>query len=487
MPPLPPDLLAALVAPGGGRVVLILGAGCSVEPPTSLRLSREYAREAHHHLVADHILDQGQCPNPDDLSSVADSVWEATGSQEELIRRLPVAEFRNAAANDGYILAAALLREHVIACVMTLNFDLAMSQALASVGAKGDVSTIGGPQDHGNLGLINLIYLHRNAHAPANDWILRSTALQQLWQGAWEEAITHRVVAAAVTVFAGLGSPAAVLIETTQRIRGMLGNAAAIYQVDRVAAHQSAFFAALGLPAAAYIRTPWTQFMRELAQRVVVEHREELRAACLILQESEGWEPEDVDQLCDRVLDLGLLGLGQLRARWLLSDMPYIPRYMSNVSHIADLMLVVRLIERRSTTSAKLGSDGVVEFWEGGDEYVVELDRVGEVIHNRIVTGNGSPKYLKPLLARVHQINERISPLTDNFSYTLGEANRALRFHLTVLILVAALFVTLRSGRVLLLIIILFVVVAPAPLRIGRDCRSKERHHSNKEYCELVT
>ena len=365
MPPLPPDLLAALVAPGGGRVVLILGAGCSVEPPTSLRLSREYAREAHHHLVADHILDQGQCPNPDDLSSVADSVWEATGSQEELIRRLPVAEFRNAAANDGYILAAALLREHVIACVMTLNFDLAMSQALASVGAKGDVSTIGGPQDHGNLGLINLIYLHRNAHAPANDWILRSTALQQLWQGAWEEAITHRVVAAAVTVFAGLGSPAAVLIETTQRIRGMLGNAAAIYQVDRVAAHQSAFFAALGLPAAAYIRTPWTQFMRELAQRVVVEHREELRAACLILQESEGWEPEDVDQLCDRVLDLGLLGLGQLRARWLLSDMPYIPRYMSNVSHIADLMLVVRLIERRSTTSAKLGSDGVVEFWEG--------------------------------------------------------------------------------------------------------------------------
>jgi len=107
-----------------------------------------------------------------------------------------------------------------------------MSAALAQVGAQGDVSVIAGPQDHANLGLLNLIYLHRNAHAAANDWILRTASLQELWKDGWEEAIAQRVIAAAVTVFAGLGNPAAVLTATTQRIRAMLGAAAEVYQVD---------------------------------------------------------------------------------------------------------------------------------------------------------------------------------------------------------------------------------------------------------------
>src|SRR3954463_1481023 len=124
--------------------------------------------------------------------------------------------------------------------------------------------------------------------------------------------------------------------------------------------------------------------------------------------------------------------------------------FLQGRTHPDDLPGIVRLFRTMRDVTYM---SRVVDFWEGGDDYVVELERVGEVIHARIVTGNGSRANLKPLLVRVHQINERISPLTDNFSYTLGEANRALRFHLTVLILVAALVMVLvgvvMSGRML--------------------------------------
>jgi hypothetical protein len=363
--PLPANLLNAVTAPGGGRLVLVLGAGCSIEPPTSLHSARHYAQEAHDSLIAEGVLKQGQCGNPDDLSSVADAVWSATGSQAELVRRMPVAAFRSADANDGYILAAALLLEYAVGSVMTLNFDLAMSAALARVDARGDVATIAGPQDHANLGLINLIYLHRNANAVADDWILRTSPLQELWQGAWEQAIAQRVLAAAVTVFAGLGTPAAVLIDTAQRVRSMVGNTADIYQVDVVPSDQSAFLAALGLAPTSYIQLPWTEFMRELSQRVADEHRKELLAACTELQASEGWETENVNDLCAQARDLGLISLGQLRARWLLSDRRYMPRRLTNGAHIADLILAIRLIERTTGTQARLEDDGVVEFWEG--------------------------------------------------------------------------------------------------------------------------
>ncbi len=103
-------------------------------------------------------------------------------------------------------------------------------------------------------------------------------------------------------------------------------------------------------------------------------------------------------------------------------------------THTDDIGGVIRMFRSMRNVSYM---KRVIELWEQGDEYVLELQRVGEQIHEQIVAGNTSPQQLDPLVAQVHQINARITPLSDQFSYTLGEANRALRWHLLVTIIVA--------------------------------------------------
>lgn len=61
---LPPELLQAVSSPGGGKVALVLGAGCSVEPPTNIPVSSVCSTEIHRLLVADGILQKGDCADP---------------------------------------------------------------------------------------------------------------------------------------------------------------------------------------------------------------------------------------------------------------------------------------------------------------------------------------------------------------------------------------------------------------------------------------
>lgn len=133
--PLPSELLHAASEPGG-RLALVLGAGCSLESPTDLQLASVYSESAHAQLVLDQVIHEGGCSAPSDLSALASAVYSATGSQVDLVRRLPRNDFRMARPNSGYLIAAALLREGVVNAVLTLNFDLAMTAALSELGAK---------------------------------------------------------------------------------------------------------------------------------------------------------------------------------------------------------------------------------------------------------------------------------------------------------------------------------------------------------------
>jgi len=109
----PADLLHA-IAECQGRVVLVVGAGCSLEPPTGLKLASEYAVEVLNELVLDGVLADGGCHDSQDLSLVASTVWARHGSQAAVVERLPRAKFRTARLNDGYLIAAALLRERAV-------------------------------------------------------------------------------------------------------------------------------------------------------------------------------------------------------------------------------------------------------------------------------------------------------------------------------------------------------------------------------------
>lgn len=358
------DLLSAITHPGGGRVVLVTGAGCSVEAPTSLLLAGALSLECHRKLVADGVIGEAACDKPEDLSRLADVVFETTGSQAPLVDRFPPEHLRHAEPNLGHLVAAALLREGAVGSVMTLNFDLAQSSALSHAGAI-EVAMVRGPEDHHRLGALNLIYLHRNIDSDADELILRSESLESAWRERWEEVVASRVIASPVVVFAGLGSPATVLVKTAKRIISSLeraGAASRLYVADPSPPEDSRFFEALELPSDVYVQLGWTEFMDRLGRRLLEEHIAELKSHCVRLASDHGWDEEDVTSLCDQLAEGGLLYVGKLRARWFLEETNYLPNRVVPAPLIADLVSALALITRLTGVEGHMDEDGIVEF-----------------------------------------------------------------------------------------------------------------------------
>lgn len=389
-PILPSKLLQAISSSSGGRVVLVLGAGCSYEAPTSLRLSGELSAECYRLLTEDGVLNDGEVDNHRDLSAVAEAVFSRTGSQYELIRRFPPDEFRNAPPNEGYKIMAALLLEGAVADVLTLNFDHAARHALTELGIREEVSTIKGPEDHAHISAQNLIYLHRHIDCPNDELILRTVQIESAWQDRWEEVVARRVLSGPITVFVGLGSPANVLTYTTKRILEILGSGQTdIFLVDPSPHGNSHFAGELNIPEEDYVCLGWGDFMRMLSSRVVEEQRVAIERVCDELGRELNIEEEDVSDLSRRLAALGLLGLGKLRAAWMAGDVPYLPQEPGILKNLGRLFRGIRTLERLSGYRADFGEDGVVEFsneshvarvmvcsgrgWMDGDRMKLEL------------------------------------------------------------------------------------------------------------------
>ena len=364
IPALPPSLLHAISSPGGGRVVLVLGAGCSHEVPTSLPLSGDLSEECYRKLLADGILKEGEVGNKRDLSDVAEAVFCSTGSQSALIERFPPDAFRYAEPNEGYLIMAALFLEGALADTLTLNFDSAARTALGRLGAGSRVSTIRKPEDHAELGARNLIYLHRDIDSSADEIILRESELELAWREHWEEVIAQRVLGGPVTLFVGLGTPASVLVETTKRVLAAIGTPRAnVYVVDPIAHEDSSFADALEISSEDYLCIGWGELMRALAKRVVEEHRAAIEQDCDNLAKELDYENEDVSDLCHRLAELGLVGLGHLRATWLMEKGYYLPHAPGIPLRLfSSLISGVRLVERLSDLQANFVDDGLVEF-----------------------------------------------------------------------------------------------------------------------------
>lgn len=360
-PAINPELLRLLTRKDGGRVVLIVGAGCSHEDPTALPLSRALSLDLHRQLVRHETLPEGDCPDPEDLSALSDAVVRRTGSQRALVECMDLNWFRVAPPNDGYLIAAALLREQAITSVLTLNFDLAMSSALTALEAD-DVGVINGPEQHHRLQTKNLIYLHRNVDSPPEQLVLTSDALETSWQGRWEEVITQRIVCSPAIVFAGLGSPATVLVHCVDKIHSAIPDQTLVIQVDPSPHGSSAFSQALGIAPDRHTAMGWSDFMRSLS-RVLLEYwHDDIVEACKELAKDEGWNAEDITTLLRELHHLGIVACGQMRARWFHQRPGYLPWGRANIDWLADLLLVIRLIERETSSTAKLRSDGTVEF-----------------------------------------------------------------------------------------------------------------------------
>lgn len=360
---LPPDLLAA-VARGDDQIVIVTGAGCSVDAPTGLELAGDLSERIHRTLVDNRSLPEGAVANPRDLSALAQAVFDHTQSQRIVVDEFTPAAFRSAEPNDGHLILAALMREGAIGDVLSLNFDLSVSNAVAAMGAGQEVRLIRGPDEHDRIGGRNVIYLHRNVESDPDELILRPGQMTEEWKDQWEEVIACRVLSGPMTVFVGLGSPAAVLTATVRRIMNSL-NAENVYVVGPDEPAASGFFAALEVPEDRYLRLGWAEFMFALGARVVAEHESRLLIACRALIRDDDARPdEDFGGVCQRLSGLGLLGLGRVRARWFLESGAYMPHPTDPraLDLLADLVIGVAMVERLIERTARLDEDGLLHF-----------------------------------------------------------------------------------------------------------------------------
>lgn len=360
---LPAPLLRA-VAEANGKVVLVLGAGCSFPAPTSVPMAKNCARDAFRKLMRDGVLVDGDCPDPDDLSVLADSVFAKRGRQSELVDRLPQDQFRRARANSGYLLVAALLRENVISSVLTLNFDLAMEHALTQLGAL-KVQKIACPEDMPKFASHNVVYLHRNVNeVDPEKWVLRASVLASEWENGWEGMMAQVVLTSPLVIFAGLGSPAEVLLETTRRIKARLG-AVDAYQVDPQGADTNRFFQALAIPAEAFVQLGWDEFMTLLGDRVLTEQLDHLREVCAAEVATEAFAIENVDLVIEHLRSMGLVEMGKIRAAWLSLDECYVAHSDRDAPLLAHVAIAASVIAQAAAAEDITIRSEVVEFRAG--------------------------------------------------------------------------------------------------------------------------
>ncbi|MDR7308241.1 sensor domain-containing diguanylate cyclase [Rhodoferax saidenbachensis] len=83
--------------------------------------------------------------------------------------------------------------------------------------------------------------------------------------------------------------------------------------------------------------------------------------------------------------------------------------------------------------------DKAIAIWAAADRHIEQLTLVGERIHAATQAGPLPPEQAQQFLAELQAINDELTPLEDNFSYTLGEAARKYTLVILLVVFVAAL------------------------------------------------
>ena len=292
----------------------MIGAGCSVESPTEVPLARPLSIEAYRRLVSDGVLNEGDCDDPSDLSSLATVVYEKTGSQAALVERIPMDLFRVAKPNSGHLVLVALMLEGAISHVLSLNFDLAVQNAAAQLGVQiRVVDAVGTPIPNTST----IVQLHGSAAGSSESLILRKATLDLEWRASWKQVVAHQILAAPNVLFVGLGSAAPVLSETVALIAEAIGNNKTFYQAGRDAHEQNYFAQQLQIPSARYMESTWCELMDALSKRVTQEQVHLLLNNGTAILTGNGAGPVELASfaaIAGLLTQVPLLGLGKLRA-----------------------------------------------------------------------------------------------------------------------------------------------------------------------------
>ena len=285
---------------GDAQITLVLGAGCSKAAPTGLPNSEELSLELFASLVGSGDIDAGDVVKPENLSAVADAVWNRAGAQRPLYLAMDPARFRNATPNPGYRCAVALMLEGVVGTIVTLNFDLALSNTVAPLNVGGEIAVLKAPEDSGLAKPRTIVYLHRNIECTADELILRTAQLTEDWKRNWEGIAALAAISAPVSVFIGLGSPTPVLSASVDRIKQTLMDAE-VFLVGRRARTANDFAAVLGIDDDHYVQLDWNRFMAQLIVHTLRKHKEKLVLAATRSAEENGIPLVDLGPTVDRL------------------------------------------------------------------------------------------------------------------------------------------------------------------------------------------
>ncbi len=78
--------------------------------------------------------------------------------------------------------------------------------------------------------------------------------------------------------------------------------------------------------------------------------------------------------------------------------------------------------------------DKAIDIWTRADAEVDQLLKLGDEIHAAVQTGRTDDSVMQPYLRALFTVNERLRPMEDAFSYTLGEAARMTQFILVIVL-----------------------------------------------------
>jgi hypothetical protein len=383
LPHIPPELLSAVTALGGARLAIVIGAGCSCEPPTQMPLARQLSTEAHRKLVHEGVLNAGECADPTDLAGLATLVFQKTGSQAALIRQFPVDRMRMARANEGYRMLIALMLEGAVSHVLSLNFDLAPQNAAVELG---EAVTI---VDRSNT-LIpmtkTVVHIHGSVNSADDDWVLRTEVINNDWKSRWQEVVARQILAAPNVLFVGLGSAAPVLSETVTMIAAAVGQQKAFYQADVGEHAHSDFAQQLNVTEDRYIRGSWCEVMSLLAAHLAEEQSHTLATNGEAILKENGASDEELTafrEIANRLRGITLLALGRFRANAQLNVISrYLPRTQQDEEWTALPLKALAGISAETGLVAVPAPPGMWHLKSGG--------RIRA--HVLIVTGRGTRK-----------------------------------------------------------------------------------------------
>lgn len=360
MATIPPDLLHAVSLPNQGRVSLVIGAGCSIEKPTSIPSASRLADDARKALVRDGTIAETECPEPCSLPALTSVVFQKLGTQAPLVSKLPMDKMRVARPNDGHKVLVALMIEGAVAHVLSLNFDLAVQNAAAELGVEIHSVTAAGAAVPATP---TLVYLHGCATGDSEHLILRTEALDEAWKASWVQVVAGQVLASPNVLFVGLGSPAPVLSETVQMIVTAVGNNKTFYQADISAFSDNGFAQQLGLSEGNYILGRWSEVMSSLARRLVEDQVDRLVEDGSAVLAEDGAGESDIDSFsaqAETLRQVSLLTLGHFRAISRLSETTkYVRHSQDDDEWMAKPLLVLHRISSSAHLTALPAPNGV--------------------------------------------------------------------------------------------------------------------------------